>query len=218
MKILIAEDDRTSRMILKAILTKWGYEVVETQDGNEAWQALRKEDAPRLIILDWVMPGMSGEEICRKLRKTKPLLPFYAILLTSKRESEDVVTGLDAGANDYIRKPFHRPELQARVRVGERVLELESALSQRVHELQDALAHIKTLQGLLPICMHCHRIRNDQQSWERLEKYITEHTEAEFTHGLCPECMEKYYNISPPEQLKEVDFDKQDDKNLAGVS
>lgn len=193
MKVLIAEDDATSRIILKAILTKWEYEVVETRDGNEAWQALQKEDAPQLVILDWVMPGMSGEKICRKLRETQFLKPTYIILLTSKRNTEDVVSGLEAGANDYIRKPFDRAELRARVRVGERVVELESALAERIDALQDALDHIKTLQGILPICMHCHKIRSDKDSWERLEKYISEHTEAEFSHGLCPECMKKYY-------------------------
>lgn len=198
MKILIAEDDAASRMILKAILTKWEYEVVETRNGDEAWQALQKEDAPRLVILDWVMPGMSGEKICQKLRETQPLTPTYIILLTSKREKEDVVAGLEAGANDYVRKPFDRPELRARVRVGERVLELEAALAERIRALQDAMAHVKLLQGLLPICMHCHKIRNDEQIWERLEKYISERTDAEFTHGLCPECMEKHYNIPPP--------------------
>ena len=200
MRILIAEDDATSRMILKSILTTWGYEVVETLDGTEAWQALEEEDAPRLVILDWMMPGMNGEEICRKLRETQPLRSIYIILLTSKGEKEDVVEGLEAGANDYIRKPFDRPELRARVRVGERVLELEAALAERIRALQDALAHVKTLQGLLPICMHCHKIRNDEQTWERLEQYISERTDAEFTHGLCPECMKKYYNISPSHQ------------------
>ena len=202
MKILIAEDDATSRMILKSMLTKWEYEVVETRDGDEAWQALQREDAPRLVILDRVMPGMSGEKICRKLRETQPLIPTYIILLTSKREKEDVVEGLDAGANDYIRKPFDRPELRARVRVGERVLELESALAERIHALQDALSHVKTLQGLLPICMHCHKIRNDQQKWEQLEMYISEHTDSEFSHGICPECMKKHYDIALPESSK----------------
>jgi phosphoserine phosphatase RsbU/P len=192
MKILIAEDDTASRMILKAMLTKWEYEVVETSNGEEAWGALQKEDAPRLAILDWVMPGMSGEKICRKLRETKPLTPTYVILLTSKREKEDVVAGLEAGANDYIRKPFDRGELQARVRVGERVVELESTLDQQVRHLQDALAHVKTLQGLLPICMYCHKIRNDQHSWEKLEEYISSHTDSEFSHGICPECKGKY--------------------------
>ena len=208
MRILIAEDDATSRMILTSILITWGYEVVETPDGTEAWQALEEEDAPRLVILDWMMPGMNGEEICRKLRETQPLRSIYIILLTSKGEKEDVVEGLEAGANDFIRKPFERTELRARVRVGERVLELEAALDERIRALQDALAHVKTLQGLLPICMHCHSIRNDQQSWERLEKYISEHTEAEFTHGLCPECMKKHYNFSLSEQTNGQGFDK----------
>ena len=199
MKILIAEDDATSRMILKTVLGTWGYEVVETQDGDEAWQFLQKEDSPRLIIVDWVMPGMSGETICRKLRETKPLTPAYIIILTSKTDKEDIVAGLEAGANDYIRKPFDRADLRARVRVGERVLELQSALADRIHELQDALDHVKTLQGLIPICMHCHKIRNDQQHWERLEMYISEHTDAEFSHGLCPDCMKKYYGVLLPE-------------------
>jgi sigma-B regulation protein RsbU (phosphoserine phosphatase) len=193
MRVLIAEDDSTSRMILKAVLVKFGYDVVETRTGDEAWQALQAEDAPRLAILDWVMPGMSGEEICRKLRERVSFTPTYVILLTSKREKTDVVLGLNAGANDYIRKPFDREELRARVRVGQRVVELEASVAARVYELQEALAHIKTLQGILPICMHCHKIRNDQESWELLEKYISEHTAAEFSHGICPECMRKYY-------------------------
>jgi DNA-binding response OmpR family regulator len=199
MKILIAEDDATSRMILKSVLSTWGYGVVETQDGDEAWQLLQKEDSPRLIIVDWVMPGMTGETICRKLRETRPLTPAYIIILTSKTDKEDIVAGLEAGANDYIRKPFDRSELRARIRVGERVLELESALADRIHELQDALAHVKTLQGLIPICMHCHKIRNDHQNWERLEMYISEHTDAEFSHGLCPECMKEHYGFVLPE-------------------
>jgi len=198
-KILIAEDDATSRMILKSVLTTWGYEVVETQNGDDAWQLLEKEDAPRLIIVDWVMPGMSGETICRRLREAKPLAPAYIIILTSKTDKEDIVAGLEAGANDYIRKPFDRSDLRARIRVGERVLELESALADRIHELQDALVHVKTLQGLIPICMHCHKIRNDQQTWEQLEMYISEHTDAEFSHGICPECMRKHYSILLPE-------------------
>ena len=199
MKILIAEDDATSRLILRAVLTNWGYDVVETCDGDEAWEILQREDAPPLAIVDWVMPGMSGETLCRKMRETKPLSPTYLIILTSQTDREDIVAGLESGANDYITKPFDRSELRARIRVGERVNELESALADRIHELQDAMAHVKTLQGLIPICMHCHKIRNDQQNWERLEMYISEHTDAEFSHGLCPECMKKYYGALLPE-------------------
>lgn len=192
MKVLIAEDDSTSRMILKAILVKWGYEVVETSNGDEAWQALQREDAPRLAILDWIMPGISGDQLCRKVRELPTLLPIYIILLTVRRDKADVIAGLEAGANDYVRKPFDREELRARVRVGERVVKLETNLVQRIQELQDASAHIKRLQGILPICMYCHKIRTDKESWERLENYISEHSDAEFSHGICPDCAEKH--------------------------
>jgi DNA-binding response OmpR family regulator len=192
MKVLIAEDDVTSRMMLKAILTKWGYEVVETSNGDEAWQVLQREGAPRLAILDWIMPGISGDELCRKVRQLSPLRPIYIILLTVRRDKADVIAGLEAGANDYIRKPFDREELRARVRVGERVVRLEATLFKRIRELQDAMAHIKKLQGILPICTYCHRIRTDKESWERLEKYISEHSDAEFSHGICPKCLEKH--------------------------
>jgi len=128
---LIAEDDATSRMMLKAILIKWGYEVVETCNGDEAWQVLQREDAPRLAILDWVMPGISGDNLCRKLRELPTVRPIYIILLTVRRDRADVIAGLEAGANDYIRKPFDREELHARVRVGERVVKLEAALAER---------------------------------------------------------------------------------------
>jgi sigma-B regulation protein RsbU (phosphoserine phosphatase) len=192
MKVLIAEDDATSRMMLKAVLTKWGYEVVETSDGDEAWQVLQRKDAPRLAILDWVMPGIRGDELCRKVRQLSSLRPIYIILLTVRRDKADVIAGLEAGANDYVRKPFDREELRARVRVGERVVRLEATLFKRIRELQDAMAHIKRLQGILPICTYCHRIRTDKESWERLEEYISQHSDAKFSHGICPECLEKH--------------------------
>ncbi len=193
MRILIAEDDISSRALLKHILAKWGYEVVVTKDGNEAWEALQAEDAPRLAILDWMMPGMDGVEVCRKVRQLDVSNPTYIILLTIRSSKKDIVAGLEAGADDYIGKPYETDELRVRVKVGERMTTLQSALAEQVHSLRKALAHVKTLQGILPICMHCHKIRNDRQSWERLEKYITEHSEAQFTHGLCPECLEKHY-------------------------
>ncbi len=193
MRILIAEDDITSRALLKHMLAKWGYEVVVTKDGNEAWEALQAKDAPRLAILDWMMPGLDGVEVCRKVRQLDVSNPTYIILLTSRSSKKDIVTGLEAGADDYIGKPYETDELRVRVKVGERVAALQSALAEQVHSLQEALAHVKTLQGILPICMHCHKIRNDQQSWERLEKYITEHSDAQFSHGLCPECLKKHY-------------------------
>ena len=193
MKILIAEDDITSRSLLKHMLAEWGYEVVVTKDGNEAWEALQAEDAPKLAILDWIMPGPDGVEVCRKVRQLDVSNPTYIILLTSRSNKRDIVSGLEAGADDYISKPYETDELRVRVKVGERVAALQSALVEQVHSLRKALVHVKTLQGILPICMHCHKIRNDRQSWERLEKYITEHSDAQFSHGLCPECLKKHY-------------------------
>jgi two-component system cell cycle response regulator len=148
MKILVAEDDLTSRMILVAILKKWGYDPIVTEDGTAAWAALQRPGAPELVLLDWDMPGLNGLEVCRRLRTIDPSHPAYVILLTARGEKGDVVQGLEAGANDYISKPFDSEELQARVRVGQRMLELQSSL----RETRDALAHQAThdpLTGIL---------------------------------------------------------------------
>ena len=192
MKILIAEDDLTSRRILEAILKKWEYEVVSVQDGTEAWKAVEASDPPPLFILDWMMPGMNGVEFCREIRRIKPPTPPYIILLTSKRQREEVVEGLEAGANDYVRKPFDREELRARIRVGERVVELQRALSDRIRDLETALSRIKTLQGLVPICCYCKKVRNDKNYWEQLETYLSQHSGVEISHGICPDCLEKH--------------------------
>jgi len=193
MRILIAEDDATSRLVLKRLLSRWEYEVVETSDGEAAWEVLRSPDSPPLAILDWIMPGLDGVDVCRKVREQNRPEPHYLILLTSLVDKKDIVTGLDAGANDYIGKPFNAEELRARIRVGERVVKLQQALSDRVRELQEALDHIKTLQGIIPICMHCHKIRTDQEAWQQIDDYVSQHTDAHFSHGLCPECAHKYY-------------------------
>lgn len=188
MKILIAEDDPVSRRVLAATLDKFGYEVVVTVDGAEAWAALQSADAPHLAILDWMMPELDGIEICRRVRATPKATPPYLILLTAKSDKEDVVTGLDAGANDYLTKPFDRAELRARVQVGAQVLELQRSLATRLHELETALSQVKQLQGLLPICSYCKKIRDEQNYWQRVESYLTDHTDVLFSHGICPDC------------------------------
>jgi sigma-B regulation protein RsbU (phosphoserine phosphatase) len=192
MKILIAEDDVVSRRMLEVTLQKWGYEVVAVTDGLAAWQALEGEDPPLLAILDWMMPGMGGVEICRRVREAGHPSPVYIILLTARVGSEDVVQGLEAGANDYVTKPFNREELRARVQVGMRVVELQANLAERVLELEEVLARVKQLQGLLPICSYCKKIRDDRNYWQQVEAYISQHSEAVFSHGICPECFEKF--------------------------
>ncbi|HTS16305.1 MAG TPA: response regulator [Verrucomicrobiae bacterium] len=191
MRILIAEDDVVSRRLVEATLTKWGYDVVVTTDGIQALDALCKPGAPSLAVLDWMMPGMDGAEVCRRARSQVTDRSLYIILLTAKDRKEDIVQGLTAGADDYIIKPFDRSELKARINVGERIIRLQSELSARVKELELALTNVKLLQGLLPICCYCKKIRNDQNYWQQVDSYIAEHSEAQFTHGICPECREK---------------------------
>ena len=191
MRILIAEDDDMSRELLEARLSEWGYEVIPVEDGNEAWTILQQEDTPRLAVLDWMMPGMDGTELCRKVR-AKRIGPYvYIILLTAKGEQEDVIEGMQAGADDFIRKPFDKDELRVRVNVGRRVAELQTALAIRITRLQDALNRIRTLEGFLPICSYCHKIRAEQESWEEVDKYISDRSEAVLEHTVCPDC-EKY--------------------------
>ncbi|MBW2459484.1 MAG: diguanylate cyclase [Deltaproteobacteria bacterium] len=129
MRILIAEDDLTSRSMLAAVLKKNGHEVVETADGSEAWDAMQRVDAPSLVILDWVMPGMDGLEVCRKLRQLQTARPPYVIMLTGHADRAHVVAGLEAGADDYVAKPFERAELEARVAAGVRIVSLQERLA-----------------------------------------------------------------------------------------
>jgi len=191
MKILIAEDEAASRLVLETTLKRWNYDVVSTVDGNEAWDALKEDDAPQLAILDWMMPNMDGVEVCRLVRSEPRLQNLYLIMLTALDTADNIVEALDAGANDYIAKPFDHKELRARIRVGMRVVELQNALAERVRELEDSIAREKRLQGLVPICSYCKNIRDDQNYWQRVERYIEEHTGAAFSHSICPDCYEK---------------------------
>ena len=191
MKTLIAEDDSVSRRLLQAALQKWGYEVTVTTQGREAWDALQQPGAPSLLILDWLMPELDGVEICRRIRASEALKSSYVILLTSRGSKEDIVEGLEAGADDYVTKPFDHGELRARVQVGARVIGLQNALAERVHELEEAIASVQTLQGLLPICCYCKKIRDDGNYWHRVESYIAGHANVRFSHGICPDCNDK---------------------------
>lgn len=191
MKILVAEDDPVSRRVLETTLQKWGYDVVSVSDGEQAWAVLSSETAPPLAILDWMMPGVDGLELCRRVRESLQR-PIYIILLTARGSKEDIVAGLQSGADDYVTKPFDREELRARVQAGVRIVRLQMELAERVTQLQEALARVKQLQGLLPICSYCKKIRDDQNYWIQVEHYIAEHSDAQFSHGICPECYRRY--------------------------
>jgi len=176
-RILIADDDRMSTMMLGRTLEHWGFEVIEVHDGVAAWESISGNTPPALAVVDWMMPGLDGIELCRRIRATELRAPVYVILLTARTSRQDLVAGLEAGADDYLTKPFDPDELRARIHVGQRTLDL--------------MANIKRLTGLLPICSYCKRIRTDTDYWEQVESYITEHTDARFSHGICPPCLVK---------------------------
>jgi phosphoserine phosphatase RsbU/P len=176
-RILIADDDRVSTAILNRTLEGWGFEVTVAHDGAAAWEVIVGDQPPALAIVDWMMPGIDGLELCRRIRQIALRAPVYVILLTGRTSRHDLVAGLEAGADDYLTKPFDPDELRARIHVGQRTLTL--------------IANIKRLTGLLPICAYCKRIRSDHDYWEQVESYITEHSDARFSHGICPPCFEK---------------------------
>ena len=185
--ILVADDDPVARTLLKRTLGNWGYDVLLCGDGREALARLAGPGAPRVAILDWMMPGLEGPEVCRQASHTAPLA--YLILVTAKDRPHDIAEGLRAGAHDYVSKPFHPEELRARLTTGVRAADLQAALVRRAHELEVALSQIKQLEGLLPLCCYCKRIRNDGDLWERIESYLARHTDVQFTHGICPDCV-----------------------------
>lgn len=197
--VLFADDSRLERIMVEHILTEAGYRTLLANDGHEAMQQLSRPDAPLLVLLDWMMPGPSGPEIVRWLRAQEGGKRFYVMLLTGMDSASDVVAGFDSGADDFVTKPFRADELIARLRAGSRVLALQRELSEKVEHLEAAMREVNQLRGLIPICMHCHRIRGEGEHWQRLEAYIEEHSGASFSHSLCEQCLEKYYPESDGE-------------------
>ena len=187
MKALIAEDDAFFRKMLQQLLAP-NYQVESVADGIRAWDALQQKDAAKLAILDWVMPGLSGPQICRNVRANPNTADCYLILLTAKNSVPDIVAGLRSGADDYLTKPFDAEELRARLRVAQRVINLQSALEDQAHKLQSALAGEKFLQSLLPLCPACKAKRNDARYWREVEAYFIG---REAGPGTCPSCSEK---------------------------
>lgn len=162
MKILVAEDDPVSRRLLEVTLSKWGYEVIACADGQAAWEVLKAPDAPQLVILDWMMPHMDGLQVCKNIRNPdeRPAEPYvYIILLTAKSQKTDMVTGLEAGADDYLTKPFDAQELRMRLRAGRRILDLLDELVQareimREQARKDSLTQLCTRATVLELLTH----------------------------------------------------------------
>jgi sigma-B regulation protein RsbU (phosphoserine phosphatase) len=184
MKLLIAEDDIFFRRLVQNVLSR-DYELIVAEDGNEAWAALQKPDAPRLAILDWVMPGVNGPEICRRVRQSAALCSMYLILFTARNSSADIISGLRAGADDYVTKPFNPEELRARVKVGESVMTLQAALAGQLVTTQEALAQEKRLQKLL-LGVPRRQRPVFSKDWPGFEGRLNQHVEAEGSD--CQEC------------------------------
>jgi DNA-binding response OmpR family regulator len=177
--IILAVDDTPAQLqLLAKVLEGDGYQPILATGGLQALALVAKE-SPDLILLDVLMPGMDGMEVCRRLQADPATWDIPVIFLTAKSDANDLLAGFQAGAVDYVAKPFRIPELLARVRVHV--------------DLRRARLEIRTLRGILPTCAHCKRIRDHQGTWHTLESYLTEHTEARFSHGMCPACIPVYF-------------------------
>ncbi len=186
--VLLAEDSQEQREYLEVLLSEWGYRVVSVADGVEAWRVLMGADAPPLLLLDAIMPGLSGLQVCRKLRESRARRASHIILLTARAAPEDVEAGLDAGADDFVAKPFNATELRARLRAGERYVRLQKELSRRVVEVKSAMERIRQLEGILPLCSYCRRIREGERAWLPLESFLARQSKTTFSHDICPDC------------------------------
>jgi DNA-binding response OmpR family regulator len=196
--ILVTDDDSEILLMSTMLLRRAGYKVLEASTGKECLD-VAKVHHPDLILLDVMLPDMTGIEVCSQIKNDKDLKDIFVILASGIQiSSEKQAEGLDTGADGYIVRPISNREFLARVQAGERIKRAEDALREKerqqqtlISQLEEALAEIKTLKGYIPICASCKKIRDDKGYWEQLEAYISEHTDAIFTHCLCPTCAEK---------------------------
>jgi DNA-binding response OmpR family regulator len=179
MKVLIAEDDATSRAVLQGAMLKLGYEVVSADSGVAAWEALLTSGA-RVVVSDWVMPDIDGLELCRRVRALRDRPYTYFILLSGQRVSEaHHAKAMEEGVDDFLLKPLDVDSLRMRLRVGERIVRLTE--------------RVRTLEGILPMCAYCRRIRDEKGGYSNLEEFVSDRTTARFSHGVCPDCAKTHF-------------------------
>jgi PleD family two-component response regulator len=190
--ILIVDDNPKNVQVLGTILMDAKYRVAVAHNGKMVFDVLPKVN-PSLILLDIMMPELDGFEVCRRLKSNLDYRDIPVIFLTAKTETDDIVKGFDLGAADFVTKPFRAKELLARVLTHLTLTRLQLNLKQKNQELEKALASVKTLSGLLPICSYCKRIRNAAGRWDRVEVFLHDHSSADFTHSICPECSKTHF-------------------------
>jgi len=189
--VLVAEDDEKTRNALVFLLQRHEFEVIVAADGQAAFEILIGDDPPHVALLDWEMPRLDGLHVCRAVRTFSNRHYTYIVMLTARDRPADVLAAFKAGVDDFLSKPVDAAQLLARLRCGERVIGLEERCSQRIADLEKALAEVRQLRLLLPICMYCKKVRDDGDYWKEIEAYIHEHTGTAFSHGICPDCMER---------------------------
>jgi DNA-binding response OmpR family regulator len=181
LKVLIADDDSTARRFLQAALHKLDHECVLAEDGRQAWEAYQATH-PSIILADWLMPKLSGIDLCRMIRADARPKYAYVILVTALSGKGSYLEGMQAGADDFVTKPFDLDEMSARLHVAKRIIGLQTEIHQ--------------LQGLLPVCSYCRRIRDERSAWTTLEEYVAARTEVSLSHSICPDC---YHSKIVPE-------------------
>lgn len=173
MKVLAVDDDSVALLFLKTTLEKLGHDVIEATDGDDAWDLFQTFEVAAVIV-DWMMPNVDGLELCRRIRAMERQKYTYVIMLTARTGKQSYLEGMSAGADDFVSKPVGTDELAARLHVAERIVGLK--------------AEVRKLQGMIPICSYCKKIRSDDDSWQQIEAYVATRTDASFSHGICPDC------------------------------
>ena len=192
-KVLVVDDDPDVLFATSRIVKSAGYEVFQASTGALSMKTAR-EIRPDIVLLDVVLPDVDGRKLCREIKSDPELKAIFVVLISgTKTSSHDQADGLDVGADGYIARPISNRELKARVDAMARIYMAERERDRLIVELKEALSKVKLLSGLLPICASCKKIRDDQGYWNQVEKYIGEHSDARFSHSICPECVKKLY-------------------------
>ncbi|MBL0062628.1 MAG: response regulator transcription factor [bacterium] len=198
MKVLAVDDDRVTLLTLRRLLEKFGYEALTATNGTEALK-LFLDHRPKMLVTDWMMPEMEGPTVVKTIRAFAESEYTYIIMLTSRQDKDDMMAGMLAGVDEFLTKPIDPDQLRARLRVGKRIMMLQDSLGKRVRELEKERDHVKMLQGFLPICSYCKKIRDDENLWSQIEEYISDHqANIQFSHSICPDCYES--KVKPMEE------------------